>query len=216
MTLANYSELQTEALDWMERAGQSGKAPTWIVLAEARLNREIGAVETDASLTGTVDSRTIDISSLSMVQPIALWLAETGLDERRVQLQANGTFAQLTTSGYPSQACITGDNLTFDCPLDQAYPFRLVYRQRFALSDNATTNWLLTNHPDVYLAATLMWGAGYDEAWANGQVWKSVLDEGIASVKSQIAANKRGVLRVDDGLMGYSRPTPAQLLAGEY
>jgi hypothetical protein len=216
VALATYSDLQTEALDWMERSGQSGKAPTWIALAEARLNREIGAVETDGTITGTVDSRTIDISSLSMVQPIALWLAQSGLDERPVQLQANGTFAQLTTSGYPAMAAVVGDNLTFDCPLDQAYPFRLIYRQRFALSDSATTNWLLTNHPDVYLAATLMWGAGYNQDWTNGPIWKAVLDEAIPSIKSTIAANKRGVLRVDAGLLGNRRATPAELLAGEF
>lgn len=200
MTLANYSELQSEALDWMERAGQSGKAPTWIKLAEARLNRELDVVETDTTLTGTVGSRSIDISSVSIVQPIALFIAESGQDEEMLTPKADGTFPYLTDNARPKYWSIDGTNIDFDCPLDQAYPFRLRYRQRFELSDSATTNWLLTYHPDIYLAATLMWGAGYNMDWANGTVWKQILDEGIPSVKNLIAQNKRAVATVDAAL----------------
>lgn len=216
MALDTYADLQSEATDWMERSEQSGKATTWIQLAEARLNREIGAVETDATLTGTLNSNVIDLSAYAIVAPLALFLAQTGFDERPVQLQAAGTFPFLVTAGYPAQASIDGTDLKFNRPLDIAYPFRLRYQERFALSDLVTTNWLLTNHPDVYLAATLMWGAGYNEAWANGTAWKAILDEAIPSIKSQIAQNKRGVLRVDDALLKPARPTYAQMLAGQY
>lgn len=219
MTIATYSDLQTKAASWVKRAGVStytAEVVDFITLAEARLNREIGAVETDATLTGTVDSRTIDLSAYSIAEPIALFLAQSGYDETPIQLQADGTFPFLTTSGYPSQAAIDGTDLKFDRPLDTAYPFRFRYREKFALSNSATTNWLLTNHSDVYLAATLMWGAGYNESWPNGQVWKSILDETIGSIKSQIAQKKRGVLRVDDALISSGRPSYAQLLAGDF
>jgi hypothetical protein len=200
MALATYSELQSEALDWMERAGQSGKAPTWIKLAEARLNRELGVVETDTTLTGTAGSRRIDISGVAIVEPIALFIAEAGQDEEELTPKADGTFPYLNDNGRPKYWAIDGTNIDFDCPLDQAYPFRLRYRQRFALSDSETTNWLLTNHPDVYLAATLMWGAGYNQDWANGTVWKGILDEAIPSIKNLIAQSKRAVATVDPAL----------------
>ena len=219
LALANYSDLQTTALDFLERSGVTADiaaAPAWIQLAESRLNREIGAIETSSTLTGAIDSRTIDLTSLSLVQPIALFLAETSMDEREVLLQANGTFPRGITYGRPAQAAINGTNLEFDRPLDSAYPFRIVFRQRFALSDSATTNWLLTNHPDVYLAATLMWGAGYRQDWQNGAAYQSVLDEAIPSIKGTIAQRKRGVLTVDAGLLHGSRPTYAQMIGGEY
>lgn len=206
--ITSYATLQSEALDAMERAGQQDdKAPTWIQLAEARLNRELGAVEIDSTITGTVGSRIIDISALSLVAPIALWLSEVGRDQREVQLQPPGTVGYLATSGRPAQAFINGTNLQFDRELDGSYPFRLRHTQRFALSDSAPTNWLLDNHPDCYFAATIMWGAGYNEDWPNGQVWKSVLDEAIPSIRHAIARTRRGVLRVDPALSarsGYS------------
>jgi hypothetical protein len=203
MAISNYSDLKTKVASWGRRAGNStfvAEVPDIITLAEARLNRELPAVETDTTLTGVVSSRRIDISAVSMVEPIALFLAESGLDERQVFFKADGTFPYLVTEGRPKFVAVDGTYLDFDCPLDAAYPFRLRSRNRFALSDSATTNWLLTNHPDIYLAASLMWGAGYREDWPNGSAFKAILDEGIPSVRNIIAQSKRGVLAVDPGL----------------
>lgn len=200
MGLANYSELQASVLDWMVRASQTGKVADWITLAEAQLNRKLGAVETDVTLTGVADSRRIDISAIAMERPIALWLAETGMDEVLVHPKADGTFPYLTTSGRPTKWAIDGTNIDFDCPLSDAYPFRFRIRQRFALTDVAPTNWLLTNHPDVYLAAAIVWGNAYNKNLSEASEWKALLDESIPSVRSAIAQSKRATLSVDPAL----------------
>jgi hypothetical protein len=201
MALANYSDLQATALRWMERTGvDTAQVPDWIALAEARLNRELGAVETDTTLTGTPGSRSISLSGLSMVQPVALFLVEAGQTEEFLTPKADGTFEYSPDSRKPRIWSIDGSNIDFDSILDQAYPFRFRYRQRFALSDAAPTNWLLTNHPDLYLAATLMWGAGYNQDWQNGAVWKQTLEQTIPEVKNQIAQLKRAVATVDVAL----------------
>lgn len=207
MALSNYSELQASIAGWMERSDMTAVIADCITLAEARLNRELGPVETDASLTGTVDSRALDISALSLVEPLQLWVAEPGSeDERRVDPQSSANMAYLDTSGPPRQWVMASTSaLKLDRPCDQAYAFRFHYRQRFALSDSATTNWLLTNHPDIYLAACLMWGAGYQEAFPNGAVWKSILDEQLPAVAHTLAKQRKGTLRVDPGLADIGR-----------
>ncbi len=216
MALSTYAELQASVLDWMKRASQSANAPDWITLAEARLNRELGPVETDASRTGTVDSRVISISALTIVQPIALWFTEAGGgDERPLQMQSAGNMAYVETSGRPRMWCVDSTtSIKLDRPCDTEYAFRFRFRERFALSDSSTTNWLLTNHPDIYLAASLMWGGGYNEDWPNGSVWKSVLDEAIPQVKHVIAQSKRGMLRTDPALNMRRRATYAELANG--
>src|SRR5687768_4793703 len=120
MALANYTELQAAALDWMTRAGQTGQTADWVTLGEAELNRELGAIETDTTLTGVADSRRIDISAVAIVQPIALYLAESGRDEVFINPKADGTFPYLTTSGRPTAWAIDGTNIDFDRPLDAA------------------------------------------------------------------------------------------------
>ena len=204
MALSTYAELKTATLDWMVRTDLTGNVADWITLGEARLNRELNPVETDNSLTGTLDSREISTSALSVVEPIALYLIDSNTSDE-IKLTRKDDFARLDTSGQPRfwrfiQHAST-PKIVFDCPLDVAYTFRFVARIRFALSDSATTNWLLTNHSDVYLAAVLVWGSGFVQKFQEAGAWKTVLDEGIPSVRSIIADAKRGVLTVDPGLV---------------
>lgn len=210
MSIASYSDLKTKVASWGRRSGNAtfvAEVPDIISLAEARLNRELGPVETDASRTGTIDSRNISISALSIVEPIALWIADPGQEnERPVQKQSAASMAYVDSSGRPSQWCMDSTtNLKLDRPCDIGYAFRFRFRERFALSDSVTTNWLLTNHPDLYLAASLMWGAGYREDWPNGAAFKSMLDEGLRSVQRTLSRQKRGTLRVDPALVRIGR-----------
>lgn len=200
MTISTYTELKTAISDWMTRGDIAGQAADCISLAEAGLNRELPAIETDAALTGVVDSRSIDITALSMVEPLALFMAETSRNEVELTQMDDGTFPYRVTSGYPRYWAIDGDNIDFDCPLDQAYPFRFRYRQRFALSDAAPTNWLLTNHPDVYLAASIVWGGVFIQDDPAAARWVSLLNSALPSVRNIIAQSKRGTLTVDPAI----------------
>lgn len=206
MSLASKADLKSKAASWLRRSGNAAyvaEVDDFISLAEAKLNREIGPVETDATRTGTVGSRSISISALAVVEPIALFITEpAGGDERELQKQAAGNIAVLAEAGRPTLWAIdSGTSIKFERPCDLAYGFRFRFRERFALATDESTNWLLVNHPDLYLAATLMWGAGYLESWENGAIWKGLLAEGLAEVGRQIGEINRGTLRVDSGLM---------------
>lgn len=201
MSITNYGELKTAVTTWMTRGDLAGQAADYITLAEAALNRELPAVETDATITGVLDSRRIDITSLSCVEPIALFLAQTGMDEVMLTPMADGTFAYRSASSCPRFWAIDGAGIDFDCPLDQAYPFRFRYRQRFALSDAAPTNWLLTNHPDLYLAAVIVWGGLFIQDDDVAARWAGILNSALPSVRNIIAQSKRGMLTVDAALM---------------
>ena len=201
MAISTYSELKTAISDWMDRTDLTGNAADFITLAEARLNRKIDAVETDAALTGTVDSRNVDVSALSIIEPMAVFIADTvGGDEREVTIKAPGTFAYNDTSGEPGFVALNGTNLVFNRPLDVAYSIRFRYRGRFALSDAAPTNDLLTNHPDVYLAACIMWGGIFIRDTSSVAGFKSLLDEFMVETSSHIAQGNRETLSPDPAL----------------
>jgi hypothetical protein len=204
MAITNYTELQQAVSDWMARADVLGNATDFISLAEAWLNRELNPVEVDASLTGVLGSRAIDISSLAMVEPIALYLKDTG-GELRLLPRAEGTFPHLDSIGKPAIWTIDGDSIGFNRPCDQAYDFRFRYKQKFTLSDSAATNWLLSEHPDVYLAASLMWGGVFTQDGNYAASFKAVLDDTIPSIRSAIAQKKRGELMVDPALSSISQ-----------
>lgn len=209
MAIGTYSELKTAIATWALRTGDAdfvSRTADCVTLFEAKANRVLGAVETDATLVAVTDSRNVSISALSIVQPISLFLALSGTeDEIRLDPQSAGTMTYSDTSGTPTEYTVSGTNIVFNRPASQAFAVRLHYRERFALSDLVPTNWLLTNHPDVYLAGSMMWGAGYQEDWQNGALWKGLLEEAIPEIRGVIAASKRGTLRVDPALMGWNR-----------
>jgi hypothetical protein len=205
MAIASRSDLLTKGASWLRRAGNAtfvAELPDALTIAEGRLNRELGPVETDASLTGTVDSRSLDISALSIVEPISLfYAAASSEDETRINPQAPANMAYIDTSGRPTEwAYLSEDAIKLNRPCDQAYSFRFHYRQRFALTDSVTTNWLLEKHPDIYLAALLMWGCGYLESWNNGSIWKGILDTELPKVAHTLAKGRKGTLTVDPAL----------------
>ncbi len=198
MPFTNYTELQAEISDWMARSDISGKAADFITLAEARLNRLLGPVGTTALLTGVQGSQTVDISALAVQEPQNLYVKE-GETEYFVVPKPLGTYSTTSIQGRPTIWAIEGDTITFDRPMISAYPLRFVYLGRFALSDLAPVNEFLTNHPDLYLAASIVWGCGYvkDQSVA---IWKGMLDEFTAEVSHDNARKKRGQLTVDPGL----------------
>lgn len=214
MALATYNDLKTFLQDMMARSDLSGNVADFITLAEARLNREIPAAETDVTLTGTLGNRRIDVSANSVVSPIALFLNDDG-KEVEITRHADGTFPYTDTSGFPIRWAMDSQSyVDFNCPLQEAYTFRFRIRQRYALSDSATTNWLLTNHPDIYVAASLIWGGGYTKDFEYAGIFNSSLLNGIESVKNVIAEQSRGILTVDPALQAVGYMTFAEWTNG--
>lgn len=200
MAITNYSELQSAITDWMDRNDISGKATEFISLAEARLNRQLEAVEATATLTSVSGSRLIDVSALRVIEPMALWVSD-GDGEDNVPFKPAGTFSLTSVVGDPAFVALNGDNLQFDCPLSDGLTFRFRYRGRFSLSDEAPTNALLTDHPDVYLAACIVWGSVYVKDMNATAAYKSLLDEFMAEASNHLSQRKRSVLRPSTDLV---------------
>ena len=205
MAISTFSELKTAISTWMDRSDLSGSAADFITLAEARLNREIELIETDVTLTGTANSRNVSVSSLSIIEPLSVFLADTaGGDEVEISIRTPGTFPRDDTAGFPGYVALNGNNLAFDRPLDAAYSIRFRYQGRFALSDAAPTNDLLTYHPDVYLAASIVWGGVYIADAGKVQGFRTLLDEAMFEVKQSLSQRKRGVSVPDPALAAMS------------
>lgn len=204
MAITDYSSLQQAIQDWMDRTDIAGTVPDMISLAEAELNREIGLIETNVTLTGTAGSRTIDISAYSIVEPVTLKLHDTFREWDMVPRE-NGTIDYGDTSARPSMWSIDGTDIVFDCPLDQNYDFRFRYRGRFALSDTAPTNKLLTDHPDLYMAASIVWGGLFTEDDRKISMWRGLLERVMPQVKSTLNQSRRGQLTVDPALARIGR-----------
>lgn len=193
-------QLIEAVIEWMDRTDIIGNADDFLTLAEAGLNRDLVALEADTTLTGTISSRFIDISALGINVPMELWLRD-GAGETQLLKLSDGEFPYSYTDGKPTVWTVEDEEIQFDCPLGAAYSFRLHHTIRFALSDDADTNWLLTNHPDVYLSAVITWGAIFAIDGEMASLYAGPLTSFIASVNRQEARKKKGKLTVDPALI---------------
>ena len=207
MALANYSDLKTAIETWTERSGDttiSSNAADCVALGEASLNRSIQRLSLETTLNATADSRSIDISSLSVKEPIALWQTDGSGDDEPIELTTLGKMVQTDLAGDPVSAAMKDGSLEFDRPLQAGQTFRFVYRGRFALSDANPTNDLLTNHPDVYLAASLFWGGMLAEDSDMAAAYKSLLDEFSRKTRTFFNQQRKSTMTPLSGLtMGY-------------
>ena len=205
MAIATYADLQDRVREWMDREDLTDSQVTdCITLAEAQLNRKLNAVEADAEVQGTVDERTISLTALNPKRVLGVWRLEEQ-EEIRLLPRAGGSFSISTSPGIPTIWSWQDGSLAFDCPCDQDYFFRVRYIGKFALSDSATTNALLTNHPDIYLAASIMWGGLFVEDDNKIAKWSALLNNFIAEHRVLVAKQRRSELTISPMLLGYSR-----------
>lgn len=201
MAIGTLAELKTAIGTYSNTPAYSATVLSELVaLAEARLNRELPLRVNWASttLTGSVGSASLALPS-GYVESDALFLST--YSPALVELSKRDVISleQVLTNGTPTAWAILGTNIVLDRQCDQAHTFILHYRVAFNL---ATTdpNWLLTNHPDIYLNACLLEAAllTKDSEW--GTAVKAKLDEGMAELRRLDARNASGTLVVDPAL----------------
>ena len=108
-------------------------------------DKTVGGTKTDALPDGYLQMREIHLTtspvvSLSYITPEIMYRIRSG-----------------STSAKPNSYTIVGDNILFGPTPDGAYTYDMTYYKSFdALTDVATTNWVILNAPDLYLYGTLL------------------------------------------------------------
>lgn len=221
-TITNYTNLKTELAKWLERSGDTevtNNVDGFIDLAEARLNRELMGLRkttvSDATLTGTISSRNIDISSLAFLAPVSLVLT-TDDQYKPLRPYVAGTKRLGTTNGYPAAWAMNGDNIELDAPCDQAHTFVFRYHQALDIATDST-NWLLTTWPDAYLFESLKQAAIFFKDIEAAQGYGTIAQQAIDEIKRVELKNVRSQLTVDPALLGRGHgPSVAEFDAGEF
>ena len=96
---------------------------------------------------------------------------------------------ELTGGGKPYYFTLVGGSSTqlevLRSP-DQTYTSSIVYYTRIpALTDSATTNWLLTANPDIYLFGALVEAEPYLKNDERMPMWTNRLDKALTTLRLQ-------------------------------
>lgn len=162
--------------------------PTFIELAEAACNRAIRHRKMLQRSTATLDAQFTE-------------LPEDFLEAKNVQLNTDParslTYVTMEhadllrggayqTSAKPRHYTIVGNDIEVVPAPDADYTIELVYYARIpTLSEAAPSNWLMLEHPDVYLYGALMQSAPYLKDDARMSTWGMLYEGAIAQVNAE-------------------------------
>ena len=158
MALANYTDLLASLAAWSNRTDITALLPDFVALAEARIARDLRI------------RRQVTAASLATVANVqAVALPTDWLETENVTLVSSppNTLSVITPelmdakfpagyqTGRPVVYCIVGTNMQLGPTPDGVYTVTLDYYARFAALSVTPTNWLLTNHPGIYLSGAM-------------------------------------------------------------
>ena len=159
MALNTYSALKTSIANWLNRSDLTSEiSEDFIVLTEKDFNSKLRIrkmIATNSSFT--IDAETVALPT-GFLQIRDMYIVDGGTKYALHYI----TPAQMdqikgsSTSGQPSTFTIIGDNFRFAPTPASSYTATINYYKSFdALSDSNTTNYILTNHPAIYLYGSL-------------------------------------------------------------
>ena len=164
MALATYSDLKTSIANWLNRSDLTTEiAEDFIVLTEADFNSKLRVRKMISSTSITIDSETESIPT-DFLQ-VRDFFTTSGGDKNALKYITPAQMDQIkggSTSGQPSSYTILGDNIRFAPIPDSDYTLYLNYYKQFpGLSSTNSTNYILTNHPAIYLYGSLYHAANF-------------------------------------------------------
>jgi len=174
MALTNYSELKSNIADFLNREDLTSVIPTFIALAEAQINRDVRHWRMEQRATGTL-SNEYSLLPTDWVETIQVHV--TGNGTYPLNLASRDTIADKRsgnndTTGRPKYYSHADSSLELYPTPDTDYVIELLYYQKVpALNDTDTTNWLMTEAPDVYLYGALIHSAPYLQEDGRAATW---------------------------------------------
>ena len=182
MSITTYAELKTAIADFLNRDDLTAVIPTFISLAEAQIARDVRHWKQEKRVTTSVDERYENLPNDWLeIKLVALttgkMLQTVSMSEMAEMRAASGTAAT------PRYVRLTADQIEFYPTPNAATDISMLYYARIpALSDTDTTNWLLTDAPDVLLYGALVHSAPYLADDARASIWGALYQAGVGKL----------------------------------
>lgn len=158
MALANYADLQASIANWVHRTDLTAVIPDFVAMAESRISRDLRLRR--QITTGTLQC----VAGVQTVNIPDDWLefenlsVEANPSRQLVYVPVEHIDAKYNSadSGVPAVFTIEGSQILLGPKPDSNYVLDNIYYARFPSLITNSTNWLMTNHPNVYLFSALI------------------------------------------------------------
>ena len=186
MALDTYSNLKTTIANYLNRSDLTANLGDFIILTEARLNRELRVremVNTDTSITTASGTQSYSLPSGYLEATTVIYQSDPFCTLRFISnTDLYNKYNTSQSKGKPTFFTIVGDKILLGVTPDSSTTLQInYYKTLTTLSDSNATNTILTNYPELYLYGSLAeaapfimqderintWGNLYKEALKN-------------------------------------------------
>lgn len=184
-TIGNYDDLVAMVGNWLDRDDLAPRIPEFISLLEARLNRLLRTVLQETQATWAVSASEFalpaDFRKLR-------WIAPYGDPHRRLTEVTPDQLRDWPSGCGPRVYAINGRTLLFSPAPTSDNPLTVTasyWRRIPPLGSFQPTNWLMDEHPDIYLWGALHQAATYIRDPDAIDTCKAYLDDAIAELQQE-------------------------------
>ena len=196
MALSTYTELKDSIAAWLDRTDLTSVIPDFISIFESTANTE-GAIRTLFNRTSTSLSTTANQNYVStptdFLAPESYVITASGAKQ---VVSPYGTSAALyaafpsTTAGVPKGLISLNGKLELAPTPDAVYTGTLYYYSKIPALASNSTNWLLTNYPNIYLFGSLVAAEAYLGDDPRVATWGALYDNAIQKLQGSTDRNK--------------------------
>lgn len=191
MNFADYAALQAALANYLARDDLTAEIPTFIRLAEARMNRDLRVrhMETRAVAPTTAGDPYLALPADFLEMRVLV----AATSPRRVVTfltpqQIESSYADGAT-GLPTNYAIVGNELRIGPTPGGPITMELTYYAKVPALDGVAvnSNWVLAGYPDLYLYGALIEAEPFLQNDGRVQVWMGFYDRAIAAIKGEDA-----------------------------
>lgn len=189
MAIATFAELKTAVENWLDRTNLTDRVPEFITLAETRVNRSLRVLGIETrSITSLVAGQAYYAfpSDFQEMRNIQINTNPITLLTYRTPQQLDVEYPDQSTTGTPKVYTIIGSQFQLAPIPESTDDLEIAYfKSPAVLSDSNTTNWTLTNAPDLLLYASLLEAEAFLVNDSRVPLWKAAFDEGMKEINMQ-------------------------------
>ena len=188
MAISNYTELKTAVANWLDRDDLTDRIPEFIALAEARFNRVLRLRSMEVKYTA---------DTVAGQRNLALPASYIQMRNFQVNSSPLTTLSYVTpeiydrvwggsTSGTPKFYTILANEVSFGPIPGSVMEVEMLFYKKFDnLSVSTTTNWLITNAPDIYLYGSMLEAEPFIMNDERVPLWAQALQQGVSDLQEQ-------------------------------
>ena len=188
MAISNYTELKTAVANWLDRDDLTDRIPEFIALAEARFNRvlRLRSMETKETASTVAGQRNLALPT-SYIQMRNFQINTSPLTTLSyVTPEIYDRVWGGSTTGTPKFYTILANEVSFGpIPASVQEVEMLFYKKFDNLSVTTTTNWLITNAPDIYLYGTMLEAEPFIMNDERVPLWAQALQQAVSDLQEQ-------------------------------